>query len=84
MGLQAKHSFMMSLFIMNLGFASAMRDITAEDVYKRQDVACFDALGELFDLVAEVVDIELTPHVRAGPVEHARERVAKHLSLIHI
>ena len=32
MGLQAKHSFMMSLFIMNLGFASAMRDITAETV----------------------------------------------------
>ena len=32
MGLQAKHSFMMSLFIMNLGFASAMTDITAETV----------------------------------------------------
>ena len=42
------------------------------------EVAGLDALGELFDLVAEVVDIKLTPHVRAGPVEHARERVAKH------
>ena len=42
------------------------------------EVAGLDALGELFDLVAEVVDIELTPHVRAGPVEHARERVAEH------
>ena len=42
------------------------------------EVAGLDALGELFDLVAKVVDIELTPHVRAGPVEHARERVAEH------
>ena len=42
------------------------------------DVACFDALGELFDLVAEVVDVELAPHVRARPVEHLGERIAQH------
>ena len=42
------------------------------------DVACFDALGELFDLVAKVVDVELAPHVRARPVEHLGERIAQH------
>ena len=36
------------------------------------------ALGELFDLIAGVIDIELTPHVRTGLFQYACQRVAQH------
>ena len=42
------------------------------------EVAGLQALGELLDLVAGVVDVELTPHVRAGLGQHACQRIAQH------
>ena len=41
------------------------------------DIARLNALGELVDLVAKVVDVELTPHICAIPAEHLGERVAQ-------
>ena len=41
------------------------------------EVARLDALGELLDLVARVVDVELPLHRRAVPFQHAGERVAE-------
>ncbi len=42
------------------------------------EVTRLDALGEFLDLVAEVVDVELAPHIRTRPVEHLSERIAEH------
>ena len=42
------------------------------------DVARLDALGKLFDLVAEVVDVELAPDLCPRPVKHLCERIAEH------
>ena len=42
------------------------------------EIAGLQALGELLDLVAGVVDIELAGHVGAGLLQHAGQRVAQH------
>ena len=42
------------------------------------EVPCLQALGELLDLVAGVVDVELPPHVRAGLLQHGCQRIAQH------
>ena len=56
---------------------AVLRELDGVLALDQLDIARLDALGKLVDLVAEVVDIELTPHIRAGPVEHFRERVAQ-------
>ena len=42
------------------------------------EVAGLQTLGKLLDLVAGVVDVELAPHVRAGLLKHAGQRIAQH------
>ena len=42
------------------------------------EVPGLQTLGELFDLVARVVDVELTPHVRTGLLQHAGQSVSQH------
>ena len=42
------------------------------------DVARLDGLAEQVDLIAGIIDIELTPDIVARALEHGRERVAEH------
>ena len=42
------------------------------------EIAGVDAHGELVDLVARVVDVELPPHVVARPLQHGGQGVAQH------
>ena len=42
------------------------------------EVARLQTLGEFLDLVAGVVDVELTGHVGAGLLQHAGQRIAQH------
>ena len=42
------------------------------------EVARLDGLAEQVDLIAGVIDIELTPDIVARALEHGRERVAEH------
>ena len=42
------------------------------------EVARLDGLAEQVDLIAGVIDIELTPDIIARALEHGRERVAEH------
>ena len=42
------------------------------------EVAGLQAPGEFLDLVAGIVDIELTPHLRTGFLQHGGQRIAQH------
>ena len=57
---------------------TVLRELHRVFALNELEVARLDALGELLDLVARVVDIKLPLHRRAVPVQHAGERVAQH------